>query len=769
MGHLNVSSEFERLKGGLRERYAVERELGAGGTATVYLAEDLRHHRQVAIKVLKPQLAASLDAQRFSREIQLVAKLSHPHILPLYDSGEAEGLLYYVMPYVEGESLRERLGRENQLPIEQAVQYALEVADGLTYAHSLGIVHRDVKPGNILLYGGHAVLADFGVARALSLVDTSPLTETGTAVGTLAYMSPEQACGHDVDASTDTYALGCVVYEMLVGEPPYTGPTPGAALARKLVEPVPSLRVVRETVSLAVERAVLRALARAPADRFATPLDFARALQSPIEPPGDIGPADHRRPAARMPRIESLVVLPLDNLSGDPNQEYFVEGMHEAIIGELARIGAFLVISRTSAKCYHHTDKPVPQIARELNVDAVVEGSVLRAEGRVRITLQLVEGREDRHLWSQSYERDLRDILALQRDVAHAVAGEIQVAMTPPERARPDSAGHPGGTPGPNPQAYDAYLKGRYHFARWGQGESAETAIRYYEEAISMDRRFAPAYAALAEALLQSSYALPQRHAQGREAAERAVELDPFLPEAHATLAMALNQHWDWEQSEAEFHRALELDPNSSMAHQWYAQLLRDMMRNDEASREAHHARELDPLSLPAFTMVGWVLFNQHRYDEAMSLWKEVLELDPDYALAIYNQGLVYAVMGKGAEVVSTAREVAERWGDSQGQLSSTWLLCVGHALTGQRDLATQILADFEAQHFPPDWIAILCLMLGEEHAALQWLERACEQRSLSLPNNMSEPWFDSIRDHPRFSALRAKIGLERWRGLTTR
>jgi len=755
-----VTSEFKRLKAALAERYTLERELGEGGMATVYLARDLKHQRKVAIKVLKAELTAPLGPARFLREIDVAAKLSHPHILPLYDSGEAEGLLYYVMPYVEGESLRERLAREKQLPIEAAIQYALEVAEALTYAHSVGIIHRDVKPDNILLYGGHAVLADFGVARALSLVGSGPLTEAGSAVGTLAYMSPEQACGHDVDASTDTYALGCVVYEMLVGEPPYTGPTPGAALARKLVEPPPSLRVVRETVPLAVERAVLRALARAPADRFSSPLDFAKALQSPVEPPRDIGVVDHMKPAARMPQIESLVVLPLDNLSGDPGQEYFVEGMHEAIIGELARIGTFLVISRTSAKCFHHSNKPVPQIARELNVDAVVEGSVLRAEGRVRISLRLVEARQDRHLWSQSHERDLRDILALQREVAHAVAREIKVATTLPERARPDMAGRPARTPSPDPQAYDAYLKGRYHFARWGQGESSEPAIRYYKEAISKDRQFAPGYAALAEALLQSSYALPQRHAQGREAAERAVELDPFLPEAHATLAMALNQHWDWEQSEAEFHRALELDPNFSMAHQWYAQLLRDMMRNDEALREAQRARDLDPLSLPAFTMVGWVLFNQHRYDEAMSLWKEVLELDPDYALAVYNQGLVHAIMGKGAEVVSTAREVAERWGDSQGQLYSTLLLCVGYALNGQRELASKIIADFEAQHSPPSWIALLYLVLGEQDTALQWLETACEQRYPGLPSDISEPWFDNLRDHPRFRALRAKIGL---------
>jgi serine/threonine protein kinase/uncharacterized protein YkwD len=318
-----MTTEFERLRIALKDRYLVERELGAGGMATVYLADDLKHHRQVAIKVLKQELAVSVGGERFLREIELAAMLNHPHILPLYDSGETEGLLYYVMPYVEGESLRELLDREKQLSLEQVLRYTQEVADGLTYAHAQGIIHRDVKPGNILLYGGHAVLADFGVARALSLVSPTSLTESGTAVGTLAYMSPEQACGREVDASTDTYALGCVVYEMLAGETPYTGPTPAAALARKLVEPVPSLRLIRDTIPAGVERAIVRALARVPADRFATPLEFIKAMERAAVPSSAAG----KRSADQAPLIESLVVLPLDNLSGDPDQEYFVEGM----------------------------------------------------------------------------------------------------------------------------------------------------------------------------------------------------------------------------------------------------------------------------------------------------------------------------------------------------------------------------------------------------------------------------------------------------------
>jgi tetratricopeptide (TPR) repeat protein len=419
-----------------------------------------------------------------------------------------------------------------------------------------------------------------------------------------------------------------------------------------------------------------------------------------------------------------------------------------------------MVISRTSAKCYQNTHKPVPQIARELNVDVVVEGSVLRAEDRVRITLQLVEGRMDRHLWSQSYERDLRDVLALQREVAQAVAGEIQTVMNPAEPGRSELVARPEGTQHPTSKAYDTFLKGRYHFARYGEGESLETAIHYFEQAISEDPTFALAHAGLANALLIVAWLSQDKLASAREAAERAIAVDPLLPEGHAALGFALNLEWNWQRSEAEYKRAIELDPNSSTAHQWYAQLLRDMMRYDEALREAQRAHELDPLSLNAFTMVGWVFYNQHRYDEAVALWNEVLKLDPNYGLAIYNKGLVYAMKGMGDKVLSTAHEVALHWGGIEGKLLSSYLLCAGYGLTGQSDRAKQVLAELEAQHFPPSVTAELLLILGEKETALDWLEKAYEQRSSVLSNTMSEPVCDPIRDHPRFLALQKKIGL---------
>jgi serine/threonine-protein kinase len=752
--------------------------------ATVYLAEDLKHHRKVAVKVLRPELAAALGPDRFLREIEIAAGLTHPHILPLHDSGEADGFLYYVMPYIEGESLRDRLNREKQLPLDDAIQIAREVADALGSAHSHDVVHRDIKPENILLEEGHAVVSDFGIAKAITAAGGEALTETGLAVGTPTYMSPEQATGGDVDGRSDTYSLGCVLYEMLAGEPPYTGPTPQAVIAKRLSEPVPHVSTLRETVPQTVEQTITKALARAPADRFATVLQFAEALeQGAVAPTVTPGAARGRRgvrvaaaavvagaaalgvgwwavagPGAATPQIASLVVLPFDNLSGDPEQEYFVQGMHEAVIGELAQLGVLnKVISRTSAMQYKERDKSIPEIARELKVDAVVEGSVLRAGDRVRITLQLIEGREDRHLWAESYERDLRDVLALQAEVARAVAGEIEMALSPAARERIELAAQPGSARPPDPEAYDAYLKGRYHFARFGE-EALKTAIRYYEEAIAKDPTFARAYAALAEALVIFPVLEFER---GGVAARTALDLDPALPEAHAALGIARMLEWDWTGSEAAFQRAIELNPSSSVAHWWYAILLRETVRFDEALSEARRAAELDPLSLPVQHMVGWVLYSQHRYDEAIEVWDEVLELEPEFGFAIHYQGRAYAMQGRGEAVISAARR-AKAARLSMAEPQATWLLGVGYALSGQRDGAEEILRELEVRYATtyPGPIAALHHVLGDEDEALDWLEKAYGLRVPWLPNFISEPWFDGLRDHPRFRELRAKMGL---------
>jgi serine/threonine-protein kinase len=415
----------------LSDRYRIERELGAGGMATVYLAEDLRHQRKVAVKVLRPELAAALGHERFLREITTTANLRHPHILPLFDSGQAvappqgESFLFYVMPYVEGESLRDRLDREKQLPLDDALQIAREVADALSYAHQRGVIHRDIKPANILLESGHAVVADFGIARAITEAGGTKLTETGLAIGTPAYMSPEQAAGDgELDGRSDLYALGCVLYEMLAGQPPFTGPTVESLVYQHLTVDAPSVTNLRPAVPPQIAGVLERALAKVPADRFNPVAEFADALHTGGAPSA-AAPAKLRRwipvlATATMlaaiavifdiggirPRgggglIESLAVLPLESLAADPGHEYFADGMTEALITELSKIEALRVISRTSVMQYKGARKSLPDIARELNVDGIVEGSVLRDGNRVRVTAQLIDAAADRHLWAE--------------------------------------------------------------------------------------------------------------------------------------------------------------------------------------------------------------------------------------------------------------------------------------------------------------------------------------------------------------------------------
>ena len=443
-----------RLRADVADRYAIERELGRGGMATVYLAQDLKHHRQVAIKVLKPEIAAALGPERFLREIETTARLSHPHILPLHDSGEANGVLYYVMPFVEGESLRCRLDREKQLPLEDALGIAREVADALSYAHSRDVVHRDIKPENILLEAGHAVVSDFGIARAVSVASGDRLTETGLVAGTPAYMSPEQAMGEPtLGPRTDIYSLACVLYELLAGEPPYTGPTAQAIVAKRLGDPVPRVRRVRDTVPVAVEEALVKALARVPADRFPSAFAFLEALTTPD--------------AARASR-RSIAVLPFANLSSDPENEYFADGITEDVIAQLSKIGALKVISRTSVIQFKKREQSLREIGERLGVGALLEGSVRRAGNRVRVVAQLIDAETDRHVWAETYDRQLTDIFAIQSDVALQIATALEAELTPDERARIGK--HSAG----DLEAYHLYLRGRHCLPVQRRGDRAE-------------------------------------------------------------------------------------------------------------------------------------------------------------------------------------------------------------------------------------------------------------------------------------------------------
>ncbi len=474
-----MTDAVERLSTALVDRYTIERELGAGGMATVYLAHDIKHHRKVAVKVLRPELAAVLGAERFLAEIKVTAGLQHPHILPLHDSGETDGFLYYVMPFVDGESLRERLNREKQLSVDDALGITAAVGGALDYAHESGVVHRDVKPENILLSRGHALLADFGIGRVLADADDQRLTETGLAIGTPAYMSPEQASGdRELDGRTDLYSLACVVYEMLAGEPPYSGRSLQAIMSKQLTQPIPRISAMRPAVSRQLDEVLVQALSVAPVDRYATASSFSDALHQSGKAVTDLA-------------SKFIAVLTFSNLSADPENEYFSDGITEDIIAQLAKIRELRVISRTSVMQYKDRKTGLPEIARALGVSTVLEGSVRRAGNRIRVVAQLIDAETDEHIWVERYDREMTDIFALQAEIAEKIADALEAELTPPERAR---LARPGTE---DVEAYNLHLLGRFHAQKWSP-TGWQKAIEYLQEAISQDPEYAAAHATLA-------------------------------------------------------------------------------------------------------------------------------------------------------------------------------------------------------------------------------------------------------------------------------
>jgi serine/threonine protein kinase/tetratricopeptide (TPR) repeat protein len=767
----------DRLNAALADRYRIDHEIGSGGMATVYLAEDLRHERKVAVKVLRPELGATLGAERFLHEIKLTARLNHPHILPVHDSGEADGFLFYVMPYVEGETLRQRLDRERQLPLDDAVRIAREVADALSFAHGLGVVHRDIKPENILLEAGHAVVADFGIARALTVAGGERLTETGMTVGTPAYMSPEQGFGEEgLDARTDIYALGCVLYEMLAGDVPFPGATGQAILARKAVEPVPSLRVVRDTVPLAVEGAVTKALAKVAADRFATAQEFADELTraSTAELAArDLRPVSRARSGrtvagvtgvvlvaaaawwlttrAAGPTYESLAVLPLATFTQDPEQEYLVAGVHDALISELGQTG-LAVIGRATMIQYQNTEKQIREIASELNVDAVVEGSVFWAGDSVRIDARLVDGATQDRVWSGSYEGDPRDVLDLYRGFARAIADKIRLTLTPQAEAYLASA-HPV-----DPETYEAYLRGMSYVDKETPA-AIDTGLTYLRDAVERNPADALAYAGLAEgyATLGHSFAATSdAWPLARAAALRAMTLDSTLAQAHAALAMfKLYSEWDWAGAEQEFVRANELNPSLPMNHYHYAWYLRLLGRVDEAIAEHKRAQELDPLDLRHTAWLGGLYWIAGDYEKAIAEVQKSLEVDPDYTRSLLVLGSVYADMGRYDEAIAAHERLFAL------TPLGAWPLGRTYALAGREDEARAIAAQSEAA--PPTPIgafglAVLYTALGENDAAFRWLNY--EHPFAWVPWVNSFPWFDPLRDDPRYQDLLRRMNL---------
>jgi serine/threonine-protein kinase len=777
------AEQLDRLKAALADRYPIERELGSGGMATVYLATDVKHGRKVAIKVLRPELAASLGVDRFVREIEIAAKLTHPHILPLFDSGEVAGFLYYVMPYVEGESLREQLTREATVSPQETVQITSQIASALTYAHERGVVHRDIKPENILLTGDRAVVADFGIARAVEAAGGERLTGTGLAVGTPAYMSPEQATGSEnVDARTDVYALGCVIYEMLAGPTPFEGATPQALLAKHAVETVPSMRPHDPTIPVPVERAVQRALSKDPADRFPTATELAEALTQAITPEARI--AEERRVARqRWTRvlaaaaavavlslggwwlagmlsahpIEHLAVLPASNMTRDPEQDYFVDGVHEALVSELQRAG-LAIIARQSVLQYRETVKPIRQIAQELGVDALIQLAVGREGDSVIVDVGLYDGRSQLPLWTETFPAHVQGVLGLYRDISQRIAKEVGTVLSTQAEARLAER------PTVDPQAYEAVLKGQFHLRRFTPQDLA-IALQYFESALAIDSNYAAAHVGVAKAWGYQSQAGFISPAEARPYLEdhlaRALALDPQLASARfLDAAWLVWGVWDLEAGEAAFRRALDLDPNDAETQVFYGHLLMILGRWDEAIRRGQLAITLDPLNPFVVGLYGNILVGTGRSEEAIELLQDMLAKNPGQGFGVGALiGALHDAGRYGEEFQLRRAQFA-----SQGDQELVEALDRGFAGGGYdgawREAADALAARARDRYVSAMEVARLYAEAGEAEQAIDWLEITLAQRDQNIPYLGVAPTFRDLHGNPRFQQLARDVGV---------
>lgn len=785
--------------------YTILREIGRGGMACVFLANDARHRRQVALKLLHRDASYVLGGDRFRREIEVVAQLQHPHILPLYDSGESEGRLYYVMPYVAGETLRARLAREGQLPLDDVRRFAAEVGAALDHAHRRGVVHRDVKPANILLYEDHATIADFGIAHRVLDETGATLTAPGVVIGTPAYMSPEQALGHQgLDARSDVYSLGCVVYEMLAGEPPFRAATTSALLSQHLTAPAPSILTARPDLPPAVVDVLRRALAKDPPERFPSTREFVQALDAALtshradpaasttgptpnavrgEPaPTAARAADTPLPARRRVAWQavaaaavvlavvaafaatrlrsreggppSIAVLPFANISPDPANEYFSDGVTEEITGALAQLGRIRVAPRTSAFAYKGRTGDLREIGRVLGVSRILEGSVRRDADRVIVHARLYDATTGEPLWTSKFERDWSSMLALQSEIADTIAAQLQLNLLPRERAR-IAERHTV-----QADAYDEYLRGRYLFDL-RTAASMTQAVVHFKRALAIDSTYARAYAGLADSygiLAWTGSGSPSTlFAQADSAAQRALQLDSTLAEAYVSLGIIATFHrWDWEAADRATARAIALDSTLSQAWFFRSWHLVAAGRLPEALASLERSRQLEPLLLITNARVGTVLSWMDRYASADSALRRTLEIDAAYPIAKLQLARTLSVQERHAEAIAALPPDSVQFGSYESGIAG-WV----YARAGQRERALAAARALESRpSVPAEGVAAIYAALGETELALTWLERAVDARGVGLIFLVVEPIYDTLHDHPRFKRVVQRIGL---------
>jgi serine/threonine protein kinase/Flp pilus assembly protein TadD len=712
---------LEKLEKALAGKYEVEHELGRGGMATVYLAHDVKHDREVALKVLHPELSSSLGPDRFLREIKVAARLNHPHILPLHDSGESDGFLYYVMPYVEGESLRAKLNRVGRLPLDEALYLARGVAGALDYAHRQRVVHRDIKPENIMLHEGEAMVMDFGIAKAVSVASGDTLTQMGMMVGTPAYVSPEQAAGEaEIDGRSDQYSLACMLYEILTGRKAFEGATTQAVLSKRFTDPVPSLKKTDPTVPDEIDEAVTKALSKEPRERFNTSSEFAKALVWPkVSTPADM--AAHKQTTAP----KSIAVLPFADMSAERENGYFTDGMAEEIINALTTIKALRVASRTSSFAFKGTTEDIRQVGKKLDVATVLEGSVRKAGMKLRINAQLVNVADGYQLWSQRYDRDMEDVFAIQDEIAQNIVKALRVILSEDEKRAIEKV------PTANVEAYECYLRGRQFFHQF-QKSALEFARQMFTRAIEIDPTYALAYAGLADScsLLYTNFDASDANLRNADtASRRALELGPELAEAHVARGHAVSLSGNQTEAEAEFDTAMRLNPQLFDAAYMYGRALLAQGKLERAAELFERASELRPedyvvpsLLGGAYAGLGRTADAQRAYKRQLDAATKRLQLNPDDPRALYMGGVSFARLGEGARGRDWANQALAINSNDATVLYN--VACI-YSISGEIDKAVSMLersvnagfghwnwiendSDFEPLHNHPGYQALL-------------------------------------------------------------
>lgn len=782
--------------------YRVVKRLGSGAWGEVYLAHDERLERDVAIKILSSGTLADEEARkRFRMEALTLARLNHPNIGGIFDFDTEDGVDFLVIEYVHGGTLSSRISA-SPLTEREIALFGVQITDALQEAHENGIIHRDLKPDNIAITSkGQLKVLDFGIAKLFDPASGPFKAETVTQsldeqhlAGTVPYMAPEQVRGEHIDSRADIYALGVVLYEMATHQRPFREELSTRLIDAILHRPPVSPRAVNARISPELERIILKCLQKSPEERYQAAREVGVDLRgsgaasvpaAPVTGHGTrssmwrwiavvtlaagVGAAalfalntggwrERWLGRTTSSRISSLAVLPLSNLSHDPEQDYFADGMTEELITDLAQIGALKVISRTSVMKYKGSTKTLPEIARELNVDGIIEGSVQRSGNRVKITAQLIQGATDRHVWARSYDRDLGDILALENEVAQAIAGEIRVSITPQEQVRL-ARSRPV-----DPAAYDAYLQGFHYVWSW-QKSGPETAIGYFQQAIAKDPNLAMAYVGLADShiiLVDNGFEDPkQGYAKAEEATNRALEIDPRLGDAHRTLGAVNEYRWNWAGAEREYQLSIQSNPGSVRAHYWYAILLSALGRQSEAVAEARRAVALDPLDLYNRVILGDAFYKARQYENAVNELEKTIALQPDLSPAYSILTKTLLQTGRSTEAISEC-EKGQASSPDAGAFDP--LLSYAYARAGRKTEAVKILQRMHAasaiRYMPPTDFAWVYTGLGDKEQAFHWLETALAQRDTNLERFKVDPIWDPLRSDARFADLVRRVGL---------